>query len=126
MDKRKLSYKNIKAWLQGNLRYFLYYTSLKFLIRRHIREQIDARIKSMNQTCYNQGSCIKCGCLTTQLQMANKECEGNCYPVMQNKTNWKLLKDRKLITIGDKFAWQLHNGRFKKYTYGTDMAKYSN
>jgi hypothetical protein len=34
----------------------------------------------MDIDCYLDGSCKKCGCETTALQMANKACAGNCYP----------------------------------------------
>lgn len=64
-------------------------------MRNHIREQIEYRIKVMNPECRNSGSCIKCGCMTTALQMCNKSCEGLCYPPMMNKYYWNLLKETK-------------------------------
>lgn len=80
-------------YLVGHYRYKLYYNKyLQVLIRLHIFEQIKNRIKWMNETCYNQGSCIKCGCETTQLQMCNKSCEGLCYPSMMNRKQWKVFK----------------------------------
>lgn len=88
----------IDVWyyIQGNIRFRLYYGKkfLQKLIRRHIREQIDFRIKVMNPTCFNQGSCIKCGCETTELQMADKACEGHCYPHMMSKSVWKCWKNQ--------------------------------
>lgn len=73
---------DIIAYCQGMYRYRVYHSKYKWLIRKHIQEQIDWRIKIMNPTCYSQGTCIKCGCMTTALQMANKKCEGVCYPDM--------------------------------------------
>lgn len=85
--------KNIIAYLQGNLRYKLYYSEdFKFLIRDHIQEQIDFRIKIMETLCYDQGSCKKCGCTTTALQMANKECLKPCYPPMFSEEKWEYFK----------------------------------
>ncbi len=110
----KYSAENIISYIEGNLRYKLYYSILKFLIPLHIREQIEVRINSMYQDCFDKGSCIKCGCTTTQLQMANKACDGNCYPKMQNKKNWNLLKNNKII-ISNKLAWQVRNSKFKKF-----------
>jgi len=81
--------KDVFYYFQGNLRYWAYYNS-PFLIRKHILEQIDFRIKVMNQECFNSGSCIKCGCKTTALQMCDKSCEGNCYPPMMNSWDWSL------------------------------------
>ena len=86
--KAKINLKNIIAFCQGILRYQVYYSSFKFLIRKHIREQISFRINSMRRTCFNNGECEECGCSTTALQMANKTCDGICYPPMMNKKQW--------------------------------------
>ena len=86
---------NIKHYVIGWFRYHLYYSSFHGLIRKHIREQIDARINSMNEECYLTGSCIKCGCATTALQMASKSCEGDCYPPLMSKKSWDKLKNFK-------------------------------
>lgn len=115
--------KNIIPFFQGWYRYKIYYSSgpLRFLMRSHIRSQIDVRIESMDRECYNSGACKKCGCATTALQMANKSCEGFCYPSMMNKSQWeyavknaRILKDNKngiywKLTNVSKFE----NGMFK-------------
>ena len=117
----KVNLKNIWYFMQGNMRYKLYYTRLKCMIPRYIREQIDARIKSMNRECYNQGSCIKCGCTTTQLQMANKTCNADCYPPMMSIEQWRRMKDNKMIVSpAQASVWMLKNGKFKRYNYGID------
>lgn len=90
--KAKINIKNIVAYITGNLRYQLYYSDFKFLIRKHIREQIDWRIEIMDKECFNNGSCTICGCSTTALQMANKACDKPCYPKMMNRRQWKSLK----------------------------------
>lgn len=112
--KAQINKKNIFAYLQGNIRYKLFYNkSLNFIIPLHIREQIETRILSMNIECYKQGSCIKCGCMTTHLQMANKSCDGDCYPKMLSKKDWKYFKKRKLIFL-DKVLWKYKNDKFIK------------
>jgi hypothetical protein len=83
---------NVWYFIQGHARYKLYYSKYKWLLRKHIREQIDFRIKAMRPTCYINGSCDVCGCQTTMLQMANKACEGNCYPKMLKAGNWEYIK----------------------------------
>lgn len=111
----KVNIKNVIAYIQGKLRYKLYYTSnFKWLIRKHIREQIDTRIASMDRDCFNQGQCKMCGCETTALQMANKACDKPCYPKMLSKKQWKILKDNKII-LQDGKVWQLRKGKFKQY-----------
>lgn len=90
---KQLTIKNIIAYLQGNIRYALYYSRFKFLIRKHIREQIKIRIDSMDRECFNNGSCKLCGCKTTALQMANKACDKPCYPKMFSRKKWNKVKE---------------------------------
>lgn len=97
----------IDVWyyIQGNYRYYFYYggqLSKRFAIlawlrkrvlRKHIKEQIDFRIKVMDPQCYNEGSCKICGCETTKLQMADKSCDGNCYPHMMPAFKWQHVRN---------------------------------
>ena len=92
MNLTKYNLKNIISYVQGHIRYRLYYSRFKFLIRPHIREQIEYRINSMDPVCYEKGSCIMCGCTTTALQMANKSCDKPCYPTMMDKKSWNIAK----------------------------------
>jgi hypothetical protein len=80
-------------YVQGNFRYKLYYSRYKWLLRRHIREQIEFRIQRMKPECYESGSCVICGCETTKLQMANKSCDSACYPPMLKAGSWKHFKE---------------------------------
>jgi hypothetical protein len=90
---KKITLGNIKAYIQGNLRYRLFYSKwLSWLLPLHIFEQISYRLFVMNKECYNNGECVKCGCSTPQLQMANKACHGKCYPIMMNRTDWFIYK----------------------------------
>lgn len=87
---------NILYFIQGWFRYPIYYSkNFGFLMRKHIREQIDHRVSVMNRECYTSGSCVKCGCQTIALQMANKPCDGYCYISMQNKKTWNRIKNKK-------------------------------
>lgn len=93
MKKEKITISNIFYFIQGNIRYRLYYNKiLSKLIRKHIREQIDYRIAVMSKECYDTGSCTMCGCKTTALQMSNKSCNKPCYPPMMKKKEWELFK----------------------------------
>lgn len=86
----KINFTNIMAYIQGNIRYKLYYSRFRFLIRLHIREQIDLRIRFMDKECYENGSCKFCGCSTTALQMADKQCDKPCYPPIMNGKDWNM------------------------------------
>lgn len=95
--KRERPLIDVWYYIQGNIRSKIYYHKRKWirkwLMRRHIREQIDFRIKVMNPVCFEQGSCLHCGCETTKLQMANKACEGACYFHMASKKKWNDIKN---------------------------------
>lgn len=87
---RKVRWSDIWFFNQGWFRYYLYYSKrLRWILPKHIREQIEFRINSMKRECYDRGQCIKCGCSTTALQMSDKSCEGLCYPAMMNKREWR-------------------------------------
>lgn len=89
--KIKFKWSYVVDYIVGNIRYHLYYNA-PFLIRKHILEQITNRILVMNPECYLKGSCIKCGCSTTALQMCKRSCEGNCYGKLLNKRKWEKQK----------------------------------
>ena len=114
IDTKNWTLKNILAYNQGNLRYRLFYSNFAFLIRKHIREQIQIRINSMDKECYNNGECKMCGCQTTALQMADKACDKPCYPSMMNRKEWKELKNKKMI-YRDNYYWSVRRGKFKKF-----------
>ena len=83
------------------------------MIQSHIREQIDMRIKWMKPECYKGGSCVMCGCQTTELQMANKACDGDCYPPMMNKKQWEAFKKGKALIVSNQEFWVWSPGRLK-------------
>jgi hypothetical protein len=82
---------DIWHYFVGNYRYKLYYSKYKWLIRKHIREQIEYRINVMKTDCLLKGECTECGCATPALQMCSKACEGSCYPAMMEKDFWLML-----------------------------------
>ena len=109
MKKAKPTLKNIIAYIQGNLRYKLFYSNFAFLIRPHIREQIEVRINSMDTQCYEEGQCKMCGCQTTHLQMADKACDKPCYPSMLSKEQWYVInKNCPVYDEETKFWWSLY------------------
>lgn len=106
--KKQITLTNVRAYITGMLRYKCYYSRvLRPLIREHILEQIDFRIKYMDRICYDQGSCKMCGCQTTGLQMANKACDKPCYPEMMKKRKWNAFKTGNLITLDKNGIWEL-------------------
>lgn len=108
-----ISFKDVWYYIQGSFRHRLFYSRFKFLIRGYIREQIALRIIAMRKECYDNGECIECGCSTTALQMCDKMCEGECYPTMMNKEQWKYFNEFKVIYIGD-WYWRLKGTKLYK------------
>lgn len=111
IQKNQINLKNVWAYITGNTRYFLdWHVNFlyKFLVRKHIREQIRARINSMNSECFARGACIICGCATTNLQYASKSCDGNCYPKMLSAFGWEMLKNGlRVVDPKTNIRWEL-------------------
>lgn len=120
--------KDMYYYVQGNLRYKLFYSNFAFLIPTHIYEQICVRINSMDKKCYDDGQCKLCGCNTTALQMANKACDKPCYPPMLNQSIWNKMKEsrnRRVVRFGVIFKnhnWFLYKDKFLKDELGEDKA----
>ncbi len=110
--------RDIISFFEGNLRYKLYYSEglLAYLMREHIREQIDFRIAVMNPKCYEEGQCVICGCDTTALQMANRSCEGLEYPPLMSKDRWKKFKNEKLAVHNGSHSWHMYLGTLVRIT----------
>ena len=87
--KATITPENVWAYLQGKTRQKLFHSKrFNWLLPLHIFEQINYRIFVMDKECYELGSCKLCGCETPALQMADKSCDGKCYPEMMNKIDW--------------------------------------
>jgi hypothetical protein len=116
--KAQINMPNILAYLQGNIRELCYFKkNLKFLIRKHIREQIQYRLYMMDDQCKKSGHCIICGCATPGLQMADKACDKPCYPAMVNKADWftfKYFNKIKFDYSGEECVMTIEKKRFKK------------
>jgi len=112
---KKVNFRNVFAYLQGHLRYRLYYSRWFFwLLPGHVREQIGFRIRSMDGECYERGSCKLCGCAVTALQMADRACGKPCYPAMLGRGDWIIWRhvhdgERRCAETGT--AWELDHER---------------
>lgn len=51
--------------------------------------------------------------MTTQLQMANKECDKPCYPAMMSRHIWMQMKAGFMLRFKNG-TWTLEDGRFIK------------
>lgn len=121
----------IDMWhfIVGNVRYYLYYNKGIFnrdFIRPHILEQIKYRVRVMNPLCYSRGECVKCGCMTTALQMCNKSCDGLCYPRMLNKKEFRVFQKHGIIIhyLKNKEIWIWDNKLDKYILYKENQHSY--
>ena len=106
---RKIHPKDVWHYFVGNYRYALYYSKhFRWLLRWHIKEQIAFRLQYIREECYEQGSCVECGCQIPHLQMAKKSCEGLCYPELMNSRNWSRFRVDSAVRQ-NKCAWFLNS-----------------
>ncbi len=119
---------DIINYMVGNLRYRLYFSKFKWVIRKNIRDQIHYRIATMNQECYSQGSCVECGCSTPAMQMSSKTCDRDCYPPLMNKELWERFKSNLSVKVGDDRWRLLTAGKKQAYLYknGEDVNSIKN
>ena len=95
LKNKEATLSDIWYYVQGHTREKIYYSKFRFLIRKHIREQFEWRLKLMegsNKTCFINGQCDICGCDIPALTLANKDCHGECYPPMMSNYEWKIYK----------------------------------
>lgn len=84
----------------------------KFLIRKHIREQITWRMFYVKKVCMDKGYCHHCGCDVPSLQYANNSCKEPCYPTMMNKKEWNdFQKKLKYKDKKNKCVWFLNSAK---------------
>lgn len=96
--------KDVWHYIVGNYRYKIYYSGFKtWLLRDHIREQIDFRLGYVPDECWSTGSCKECGCQVPHLQMCHKSCDANCYPELMNSTDWHTFKQDYVVRQKNKF-----------------------
>lgn len=83
---------NVWYFIQGNIRYRLYY-SFPFLFSPRFKSMIEERYKLANPECMATGECIACGCDMPNLLFANKQCKAKCYPSFREQRNMRKIKD---------------------------------
>lgn len=85
--KKKITIENIIAYIQGNIRYKLYYSKnyrFRWMVSKYIQDTFKQRLDVIPKECLLNAQCKECGCAVPQLQFANKSCESKCYPPMKS------------------------------------------
>lgn len=94
--KEALKIKNIKSFIQGNLRYF---QKERGQLEEHIEEQLVWRMTKCQYDCVVTGKCIKCGCSTEKKLLATESCNPDRHIRMMNKEKWEVYKKEHNITL---------------------------
>ena len=120
ITKEQITFKNVKAFIQGYYRYYMYTWFKTKLLREHIVNQYETRLNSVDKKCLNDGQCKLCGCAVPQLLWADKACDKPCYPHMMNKSTWEYYKKNFFMPFHDEetdkfWTINLKSKTFKKW-----------
>lgn len=104
----KITFKNIKGFIQGWYRYIRYKVVYKSQYSNalgfskdletadYITEQALWRLNQVvlkSPQCLGKNGCVKCGCTFPEKAFEDRGCEGNCYPDMKNLKEWSQYKN---------------------------------
>lgn len=87
--KQKITIKNIKSFLEGNIQLGLEQLNLQPL---HIQEQIAYRRLLCKDDCAVNNQCIKCGCDFKGKTSVQQSCNPDRFPDLMSKIEWDKFK----------------------------------
>ena len=94
-NKPKITFKNIKSFLEGNLQLGLEQLHLQ---PQHIQEQIAYRRLLCSKDCMITGKCKYCGCEVLGKTSVKESCNKNeRFPDLMSKLEWDKFKKTKDI-----------------------------
>jgi hypothetical protein len=106
------------AWyyISGNVRSYLYYNNLFFLLSENTIFQFLFRLQVMDKKCYDTGQCY-CSCSVPEMQFSNKRCEKDCYPPFMSHNNFVKFQSGESIIINN-IKWTYENGKVRREELG--------
>lgn len=95
MAKPRLTYKNIKGFLQGNQRKFFF--EMFDMLPQYMKEVVTwrlERVKIKSPKCLEKDECVHCGCQVSSKVFEDRGCSDHhkCYPPMPSKEEWEEYK----------------------------------
>jgi len=98
MEKGKVTSKDVRNFIEGNLNYLK--SSSRFMkLEVHIQEQAICRAVSCLE-CLNAGACTECGCTTPHMFYApKKEDAKERWGVMLEKDDWEAYKEEHNLEV---------------------------
>jgi hypothetical protein len=94
MEKKKITYKNILSFLEGNSQRILEELEVQ---PQHIKEQIAYRRLICRDDCAKTGKCIKCGCVFKGITSIKKSCNLERFPDLMSNIEWQEYKQKNNI-----------------------------
>ena len=99
---KKITIKNIKAYIEGNSKMFLSKVGFQ---AEHLKEQIAYRVLMCNDDCVPQGYCQKCHCALPGKHYVAESCNnGERFPDLMSAKEWEEFKKQNNIN-----EQELHN-----------------
>ena len=97
MRLNQITIKNIKSFLEGNFKHFLY----KFVkAPKYIREQYTYRLTLCKNDCIPKKKCVYCGCPPIKKAFVKQSCnKGKRFPDLLTENQWKVYKEKNNISV---------------------------
>lgn len=93
MKLKDITVDNVKAYIVGNVRYFIF----KHVdgLEEHLEEQFLYRANICIQKCYieNNKKCRDCGCDLPERWMVDKDGQNCPFPKIMHKDGWEIYKE---------------------------------
>ena len=91
-NRKKVTYKSIKNFLEAKLMYLRYWWKGESWILEQALWRLE-QVKEKSPRCIEEGACINCGCEWKDKKHFEPEaCELGCYPEWMNKQEWTQFK----------------------------------
>lgn len=85
----KINLKNIKSYIEGNIKYvYNKYIGLD----DYLKEQIERRLIKCKDDCVVTGKCIICGCPTEKKALVKESCNPDRFPDLMTEEEWNIYK----------------------------------
>lgn len=97
MEEKKISVKNVKSFVEGNL---AYYKDRIFGSPQYLKEQYHYRLEQCKDDCVPKGECVYCGCPPLKKAWVVESCnKGERFPDLMDSEEWDAFKEAEGIDI---------------------------
>ena len=95
----QITIKNIKSFLEGSFKFYLY----KFVkAPSYVREQYAYRLNLCKNDCIPKKKCVYCGCPPIKKAFVTQSCnEGKRFPNLMSEKQWETFKTNNKIEVDE-------------------------